>query len=265
MNKAGWAPLLFGLITAAWAGSTPPNLLPGPPAAPSEASLKNFRMHEFVAKGAIGQPLTNVPAALLDILSGMGDWDTPDPRKVPAFMADIPTDLRGQLQIFYKDDGVGWIVVPRGWKVWRAVEGADGNEWFTFVAPTGPKDGWMITGNVPGCQGCMYSDADGLIPGAHKVLIDDQIADAGTPTAKVVPTPDSISHPNDCTAVLTYHKAHSPPVRAVVFVGIPVAGGDPSERSLYLALPAVKSKVSDFIVDNFRKLTSSCGGVVPQY
>ncbi|HKT31195.1 MAG TPA: DUF4850 domain-containing protein [Gammaproteobacteria bacterium] len=265
MNKVGWVMLLFGLMTAAWADSTPPNVLPGPPSVPSEASLKNFHLHDFVARDATGQPLTNMPAALIDILSGTGDWDTTNPSKVPALIIDIPTDLREQLQIFYKDNGVGWVIVPRGWKVWRAVEGVDGNEWFTFVSPAGPNDGWMITGDVPACIGCMYSDADGLIPGAHQVLIDFKIADAGTSPARIVPTPASISHPNDCTAVLTYHKAQSPPVRAVVFVGIPAAGGDPSEVALYLALPAGMSKVAEFIADNFKKLTTSCGGVAPQY
>jgi len=241
------------------------NQLPGPPLGPNSKELKNFRLRHFVAKNSAGKPLTEIPATLIDIYSGMSEWDMADATKVPFFMANIPADLLGQLQIFYKDNGIGWIVVPRGWKILRAVEGANGNEWYTFVAPTGSKDGWMITGDVPGCLGCMYFDADGLIPGAHQALIDAKIADAGSPVAKVIPTPITISHPNDCTAVFSYHKTHSPQVSAVVFVGTPAGGGDPSESSLYLALPSNQSRVSDFIMHNFERLTSSCGGVAPNY
>jgi hypothetical protein len=241
------------------------NQLLGPPLGSNSKELKNFRLRHFVAKNPAGESLTAIPATLIDIFSGMGEWDTTDATKVPFFMADVPPDLYGQLQIFYMEYGPGWMVVPRSWKVLRAVEGVDGTEWFTFAAPTGSKNGWMITGYVPACLGCMYEDADGLIAGAHQALIGLTIAKAGSSAARVVPTPMTISHPNDCTAVFTYHEPHSPQINAVVYVGTPAAGGDPRERSLYLALPGGKSKISDFIVHNFEQSTRSCGGIALNY
>ncbi|MGH8397263.1 MAG: DUF4850 domain-containing protein [Gammaproteobacteria bacterium] len=248
-------------IFATQADATEPNTLPSPPSGPKERDLKQFRLHEFVAKDAAGHRITGVPATLIDVFSGLGEWESVSPDKVPPFTYFLPDDMRDQIQLFYMDDELGWILVPRGWKVHRAAEGADGTERFTFVAPTGAKYGWLDLSYVPGCMGCMYWDTDGLIPDAHKGLIDMGLAAPSSKPAKLVPTPDSISHPDPHTAIFRYHISSSPPVRAMVFLGPETQEGDVVERALYLALPTSKTKLVDCITDYYFGTGVVCNGV----
>lgn len=247
------------LAISAHANPTESNKLPGPPSAPKADDLKNFRLRPFIAKDSDGKPLTGIPANLVDVHSGMGNWDAVKQERVRPFIPSIPPELRDQIQLFYADNDIGWMMVPRDWKLWDAALGADGTSWFTFVAPTGPKDGWMAMGEVPGCFGCMYMDADGLIPAAHQILVDGGLADPGTEAAKLVPTPDSLSNPNPCTAVLHYHQPRSPAVRAIFYVGAPDPEADATERSIYLALPDPKAKLADLIMGYSRTQIPDCG------
>lgn len=260
MGKTRYAFLAAALLLAVGicAAATEPNKLPGPPSAPKADDLANFRLRSFVAKDSDGKPLTDIPATLVDVHSGMGDWDAVEEGRVLPFTPNIPPELRGQIQLFYADNDIGWMMVPRGWKVWGAALGADGTSWFTFVAPAGPKDGWMVAVEVPGCFGCMYMDADGLVPAAHQNLVDGGLADPGTEAAKPAPTPDSLSNPNPCTAILSYRQPGSPAVRAIVYVGTPDPEADATERSTYLALPGQKAKLTDLIMDYSQKEMPAC-------
>ena len=234
---------------------TDPQTLPGLPQLKSEAG-KDYRLRDFTAKDAAGKPL-GMPAQVIEMSYGDGEWTSLDSKDIPAFTDELPEEMRSRLQLFYTP-GLGWVLVPRGWKVQRAAEGEDTTGRFTFVAPTGAKDGWLITDVVPACMGCMYMDTDGLLPSSHQRLIDMDIAEPGSKPAQVIPTPDSMSHPNPCTAVFSYHKPPSPPVQAVVFLGEETPDSDAGEQTLYLALPEKDSKLAEFLITRFRQHVTSC-------
>jgi hypothetical protein len=251
------------VVSSAYAQQATVNL-EGPPTYAASVVGVDYRLHDFKALDGAGHPITDVPATLLDVMTGGGDWDAPKPDEVPAFTVAIPTAFRSQVALSYSAAS-GWVIVPRGWIVHGAAVGVDGTSGFTFVAPTGAKDGWMGRRTAPACMGCMYGGADGIIPGAHQRLVDlmtTGLADLKAPKSqepepRLVPTPDAMTHPNACTALLRYHVPSSPPVRAFVYLGRP-GDGDLIMSNLYVALPDTKSTLADFVIRTFQKTYAVC-------
>jgi hypothetical protein len=232
--------------------------LEGPPTCAASVVGVEYRLRDFKALDGAKRAVTDVPATLLDVMNGLGEWEAPRPEEAPAFTVPIPAALRSQIALFYSNVG-GWMIVPRGWVVHSAGVGVNGNSGFTFVAPTGAKDGWMGHRTAPACMGCMYSEADGIIPGAHQGWVDlmtKGVADSKVPTSQgpeslLVPTPDAITHPDACTAILRYRVPSSPPVHAFVYLGHPGAA-DLIMSKLQVALPDTKSTLADFIIGIFQ-------------
>lgn len=231
---------VFG-INGAWAAdpANPPDqqssahLLPSPPKGSDSMLGKDYALRDFHAVDEQGKP-ADVKAALMDVATGAGDWDKPNAADVPPLERGLIDKAHGQLQFFYTS--LGWIPVPLGWKVQSAGEGADGSASYVFVAPKGSQDGWIGTGGDGGCEGCMYSDADGLIPAAHKGMADIMgLEDASVP-AVVKPTPNILNRPDNCTVLFSYTQPASPKIWGLVYLQMS-DGVAQEEHSLYVALP----------------------------
>ena len=231
--------------------------------APSEYSSvagTDYRLHPFKAKDAAGHPLTDVPANIVDVFNRVGEWDAPKYSEPPAIAYPIPADIRDQIQLFYAS-GPGWVVVPKGWAIHRAAEGADGNAVFSFLSPKGREGGWLEIESIPACMGCMYSAADGIILGAHAGL--EGITEDGAPEPTLVPKPESMTHPTACLAVFSYRVKPSLTVHAVVFLGHAEEPTETDEEgaSLYIAMPDANAKLAEFIAGYFQRMHTDCAGV----
>lgn len=257
------------MVTCAYASKSTNSNVRKLATVPTKSSLwvagKDFRTRAVVAHDASGKTI-DVPAYLIDINTGTGDWESAKPDSVPPFKIAIPDAVRMNVALYYSTSG-GWLIAPRGWELITAAEGADGNLGFDLVAPATPKApiagelGWMSAWSAPGCIGCMLEAGDGIIPGAHKALIALLMLEP-SPVPRLVPKSEIMLHPNACTAVFRYAIPNSPPVRAVVYLG---HSGDPDETDLgasemYLAVPSPESALADFIINNFLSKVTGCGG-----
>ena len=173
----------------------------------------------------------------------------------PAFISKIPAEFRGKVALFQGDDFMRWTVVPKGWHVKHAVEGADGTSGITFVAPGGASHGWLTIGNASANMTNILSGGEGLFPSAHRRF--DGFFHFHTPSMILVPKPDSLTYPNQCTARLTYRSGnlavkglqlwqpmglyHTRPYHDPYFIGI------------YVALPKRDAALQNFLLDAFRE------------
>ncbi len=255
---------LAGITCTSAAASFTSNVhvLPAPPVnlKPMPCS-KECRIEPYIAHDSSGHAL-NIPARIVGLFTGALFWDSPNPSKVPAFTLAVPQNLRDRIAIYYAKP-VGWMVVPRGWILATAGEGADGGTGFEFIAPrtsSAPKTGqlgWMLVGLVPACVGCMYDEADGIIPGAHEAMIK-LFPNLPEEPPRLVPKPEFIEYPDPCTATFRYSLPQSPPVQALVYFGPYQEEGDMFETNIYIAMPDSKSNLVDFIIKNFSKIARNC-------
>ncbi len=263
--------MLCGVLAAFTSFAHADTQPPASPAKPKELPSKlgdetsvagtDYRLHPFIAKDAVGHPLTDVPANIVDVFSGAGDWDAPKYNGSLAMTYAIPADIRDRIQLFYVSS-LGWIVVPKGWVIHSAGVGADGSADYEFAPPPATGEvGWLEIDSAGGCVGCMYSLADGLVPAAHAKL--EEMMDDGTPEPTLDPKPESMTHPTPCMAVLRYRTKPSLTVNAVVFLGHTEEMSETDEEgaSLYIALPDASAKLAAFITGFFQKTYADCAGV----
>jgi hypothetical protein len=225
--------------------------LAGAPSQFSSSEGRDYRLAAVHPKDASGHVLADIPSWRIDLHDGEGDWEEPN-TELPALQPEIPVALRSQVSLVHAN-AVGWIVIPRGWRVQRAVVGVDGNAIFNFVAPTGAADGWLTLEEIPACLGCMFGAADGIFPDVHKQL--DALMETSTPKPTLSPKPDVLSRPDRCTARLAYQPPKSPAVQAVIVLD---QHGDPSLGALYAALPVSQAALSQFMLARFRSTQPTC-------
>ncbi|WP_430391840.1 DUF4850 domain-containing protein [Dyella sp. 20L07] len=201
-----------------------------------------------------------VPITLIDVNSGEGDWIRPDGSALPAFPRDPPVAMKEQLQWFY-GGVVGWMPVPLGWRVQRAVIGADGSTVYTFVAADGAASGWVTYTVIPACVGCLLQEAEGLLPGVMERLTTLNDAPAAS-LGQTNPVMDQQTHSDDCTALFRYRRG-ALSVHAAVLSSEPIAvldsqKGDVSVADIYVALPASKSSLAEFLTSSLRAAFPAC-------
>lgn len=197
---------------------------------------------------------------LIDVNSGLGDWTRPDATKLPALPDDLPATMHGRLQWFYGDT-VGWMPVPTGWHVQRAVIGLDGGTEYTFAAPSGAAAGWLSYAVDPACVGCMLETANGLLPGAGEHLAALSGGSAAN-LGQTNPVMSWQSRPDDCTVLFRY-RAAGLGVSAAVVSSVPVSALDSQQGSLavatvYAAIPAAKPNLADYVLGRFRQTFAAC-------
>lgn len=220
---------------------------------------KDYRLHAVIAQDSAGHPLSDVPAEIIEVYTGALNWNSPRYSKLPP-IDSLTADSRAQLQLFYAA-GIGWMLVPRGWTVHRAAEGADGSDVYEFTPSTPGMPGWEAYSSAGGCVGCIYSMADGIIPGAHDKL--EEIIEDGAKEPKLYPVPDSVTHPTPCMAMFSYRIKPPLIVHAAVFLGHAeeVSETDEEALALYAALPDTNNKLAEFVVAYFQNVNSACSGV----
>lgn len=221
----------------------------------TDAGLRNpgeIRWRRFVAHDARSQPLRDVPATIIEVITGLGDWNTTADVDVPVYGPVLPDAVRPHVQLFY-NEAIGWMVVPRGWRLRRAAVGADGNAVFAYTALGGASQGWMSVASVPACGGCILAEMDGLFPEAHREL--NKLWGSDAPSPHMTPKLLSLSHPDPCTASFTYRPAHSPPVTAI----IQLTDRDHSGlMRLDLAMPPDQRSLGAYIFEAFRTPSPRC-------
>lgn len=216
---------------------------------------RDYALRQLVVRpGGAGHRL---PATLIDLLTGTGDWARPDAARLPALATTIPAVVQARLHWFY-GGVVGWMPVPAGWRLQEAVIGVDGNTGYTFVAPAGAASGWLSYGVTPACLACVLGDAEGLLPGAHRQEVAHGYAH-GVGPLPLRPVPDVLAHPDVCTALLRY-RSGALVVRAAELSSLPLAApeGDLSEAGVYLALPAAQGALAEAIIGDFRHRFVAC-------
>lgn len=247
---AGWL-VALGLHASPTIAADNIHHLAGAPSKFSSTEGTDYRLAAVQPKDASGQVLADMPSWRIDLHDAEGDWEEPN-TTLPAVQPTIPMALRSQIALVHAN-AIGWIIIPRGWRVQRAVVGVDGNAIFNFVAPTGAADGWMTLEEIPACLGCMYSTADGIFPDVHKQL--DTLSETSTPKPVLSPKPDVLSYPDHCTARLAYQPPKSPAVQAVMVLD---QQGDPSLGAMYVALPTSQAALSSFMLARFRSAQPTC-------
>ncbi len=226
--------------------------LPGPPVSNLSRPGEDFRLATVQARDAQGQPIPDVPAQRIDLRSDLDGWEQQGDT-LPPIHFDVPAAQRPSLSLFYASP-VGWMLVPRDWKLVRAVQGIDGGAVFSFTAARGPVEGWLSVVSIPACVGCMYQEADGLFSGAHDKL--DKLLGQSTPAPILAPNPDKIDHPSACMVEFGYRLPASPAVRTVAFFADDAY--DPQFRQLTLAAPKTQAKVVAAILGAYRQVLPTC-------
>ncbi|MFC5742464.1 DUF4850 domain-containing protein [Dyella tabacisoli] len=244
--------LAIGLNSASASAAENIHQLAGAPSRFSSVEGRDYRLVAAHPKDASGQVLTDIPAWRIDVRDSEGEWEENSDAKLPAWQPSIPAALRPHITLMHAN-AVGWIIVPRGWRVQRAVVGDDGNAIFNFIAPAGAATGWLTLEEIPACMGCMYSAADGILPDAHK--LHDALMETSTPKPTLSPKPDSLSYPNRCTARLAYRPAQSPAVQAVLMLD---QRSDPNFSAIYAALPGDQVALTNFILATHRTAHTDC-------
>lgn len=188
-----------------------------------------------------------IPAWTIRILDGTDSWDGPTSLPPPRTVVDAPAKLRDRIALFQVESSMqgGWIVVPRGWRVTNAAAGAQGSWGVIFVAQGGPQDGWLLVGaSGPGMTE-VFSGAEGYFPGAYR-LENAIIPHALAGDVSLTPRPASLTHPNRCTALVTYKSG-----------GLAVKGmkqlGDDGISGFSIALPPDEAALQNFLFAAFRR------------
>ncbi|MGH8113461.1 MAG: DUF4850 domain-containing protein [Rhodanobacteraceae bacterium] len=200
-----------------------------------------------------GEPPKGIPAWTISVYDGTGEWNTGSGDRSATFVSSIPAAFRSRVALFWGD--AGWVLVPRGWQLKRAVTGADGDGGMTFVAPDGASHGWLTIGFAPADMSSILGGAEGFFPGAHSRF--DAFFHVRTPAVALEPKPDSLTHPNRCTAILEYRSGdlrvkgmrlwqpmqlyHSRPPH------------DPYSTGINLALPVQDAGFQGYLIAVFQK------------
>ena len=204
-------------------------------------------------------PFGGATVTLVDVHAG-GDWVRPEIARLPPPPASSGLAKKDAVQWFYAS-GAGWMAVPLGWRVQRAVIGADGGTQYVFTASEGRSAGWVSYEVIPVCVGCVLGDANGLLPNAG-----EQLAALGTPAADLGQTNPVMSwqsRPDDCTLLFRYRTAGLT-VHAVVQSSVAIAPGDHAQKGalalaeVYAALPAARAATAEFMVSSFRQAFPAC-------
>lgn len=257
-NTSFIALLLWFVIPGTYAAADARTL----PGAPQSSSVegRDYLLRDVALDPANTRLTGGIPVTLIDVFTGTGDWAKPDLARLPAYKANLPTKLRGRFRLFY-GQVVGWMLVPAGWRVQFAAIGADGNTGYTFVAPTGAGSGWLAYGMTPACRSCLLSHADGLLPGAWHQLVAQGYVHGKTPWHPM-PEPDSLDHPDDCTALLRYRSGelsvHAAVLSSEPMAALNTAQVDLSLAEVYAALPSSKAAIAEDIVARFRRTFPAC-------
>lgn len=216
-----------------------------------------FTVRPTTAADFMGQLPHHIPAwQVRPTEDGTGEnppW--PSASAPPAFVSKIPAAFRNKIALFQSEGSMQWAVVPKGWHVQHSIEGANGSSGISFVAPGGANDGWLTIGNASASMTNILSGGEGLFPSAHRRF--DAFFHFHTPPMILVPTPDSLTHPNQCTARLSYRSGdlvvkglqlwqpmelyHTRPYHDPYFVGI------------YVALPARDAALQNFLLEAFQQ------------
>lgn len=217
------------------------------------SGYKDFRLHAFHAKNTAGEIL-NIPAFLIDIRSGAGGWDSPDPTNVLPFTEVLSAVENNRVQLFYNgnrdDSSIGWLVVPRGWQLGAAAIGGDGSALVQFRAAQGRHSGWMVLTEQVGCAGCMPEVVAGL---GIRAAAHAFPANTFFPLdAELLPKPIAIVHPDACTALVTY-QAGNLITQGVIILYTGNGGLAEGTASLYIGLPGGDADLGKFIVNAFLK------------
>lgn len=219
-----------------------------------------FRLRKATSTSLNGQTTDGIPAWLIDIQSPMG-WDSGVQSRPPSLVISKPARFRNRVALFGSDQA-GWLVVPKNWRVRYAVEGAQPGYGLGFVAPGGADAGWMISWSTSGI-GSILASGEGLFPSAQRryLAFVNRPAGAGlTPvtfvqgTVRLSPTPTSITHPNRCTALVTYRSAGLV-VKGIALWQPPMHpySSDPYSTAMYIAMPAKDAVLQTYLVKMFER------------
>ncbi len=205
-------------------------------------------------------PFGGLTVTLIDVQSGTGDWVKPDASKLPALPAASSVAPKALSVQWFYGDAAGWMPVPAGWRVQRAVIGADGNTIYTFAAPAGASAGWVTYTVIPACESCILQSAAGLLPGAGERLA----AMNQQPTINLGQTNPVMSwqsRPDDCSLLFRY-RSGSFTVRAAVLSSVSMAMDDTkgglSLADVYVALPEGQAALADYLVGRFQQAFPAC-------
>ncbi|MBB3226377.1 hypothetical protein FHW69_000967 [Luteibacter sp. Sphag1AF] len=239
--------LISGLVVAA----TRENTLGGPPFRDPSVQGEDYRLVPAVAKDATGKVIPGVTVQRILLKDMEGEWESAD-EKLPPFKSTLTPDVLARVQLFFASGG-GWMVTPRGWKVYAAGFGVDGTSSFLFTAASGPAQGWLSTYDIPACLGCIYDAADMFFPQVH-AMREDMVGP--TPRPAILPRPKSMTRPDKCTVLLRYDTPDSPPVREAATFD---ASGDPFWHSIDVAIPDADAALADALMLYYRQQVPRCG------
>ena len=205
-------------------------------------------------------PFGGLTVTLIDVHAGAGDWIKPDANKLPPLPPAGPASSKGPSMQWFYGDAVGWMPVPSGWHVQRAVIGADGNTLYTFAAPDGASAGWVTYAVIPACESCILQSAAGLLPGAGERLATMNQQPAIN-LGQTNPVMSWQSRPDDCSLLFRY-RTGSFTVRAAVLSSVSMAmddtKGDLSLADVYVALPERQAALADYMVGRFQQAFPAC-------
>lgn len=193
------------------------------------------------------------------VFDGTGSWDNGSPAPLPKFVMDSALALRGRIALFKAADG--WVVVPRGWHVQSAAEGAVPDWGVTFVAPGGPRRGWMATGGSYDISGIL-SGAEGLFPSAHRRY--DALEHVQTPGVRLTPRPDSLTYPNPCTAALSYRSGDLVVKAVELWQPLDTPQHPSYSTGISIALPQDEAALQGYLIAAFRRLPPTGDGFCPK-
>lgn len=233
---------------------------------PTKASVGwhggGFRVRKATRADLNGQTTDGIPVWLIDIRGPLG-WDSGVQPSPPVFMISKSDHFRNRVALFGSDQG-GWLVVPKGWRVNAAVEGAQPGYGISFVAPGGADEGWMISGSTSGI-GSILASGEGLFPSAQRRYLAFVNRPIGLGTGltpvtfvqgpvRLSPSPTSITHPNRCTALVTY-RSGGLVVKGIALWQPPMHpySSDPYSASMYIAMPTKDAELQTYLVKMFEE------------
>lgn len=210
----------------------------------------HFRVETATSSDLDGESAGDIPAKTISVLDGVGGWDGPFKLRPPRPVLDAPTNIRNKIALFQverQDWGGGWFAIPRGWRIAKAGAGAQGSWNTLFVAPNGASHGWLvITASGPGAIEVLGS-AQGYFPGAYKLVLETFPHVAATYGGTTLsPKPTSLTHPNPCTALVTYPSSG-------LSVKQVTQRGDDGITTYSVALPANEAALQNFLFASFRE------------
>ena len=207
---------------------------------------KQYHVLPATPKDLAGKPTRGISTMVVTVLDGEGSWDGPSSGSPPDFVVNGPTHLRAKLALFQVPGlGGGWIAVPTGWRVISAGAGAQGSWEATFVASDGPSHGWLLIGGSGPGETEVFSAAEGYFPCAYQ-LENEIIPGTLTRDATLRPKPDSLTHPDPCTALVSYRSG------GLAVKGVRQFGRD-GMTSFWVALPATQAALQTFLLNAYRK------------